>query len=246
MPFPKNVRIVLVEPEHPGNLGSVARAMKTMGLSDLVLVRPQCDPSSDEAIRMAHHAEEVLAQVRTVNRLEEALADICFSVATSQRTRRQGVPFLSPEEAVLQIHGRAAEHPAALVFGRESSGLTNHELALCSALSTIPAATRLPALNLAQAVMVYAYVLFQASLKPAERSYRWRVATQGEVEQFYRHLEETLVALGARPATTLAAYVDKFRRVFNRVPLEPRDVNLLHKLLLEMDGFVERARDRQS
>jgi TrmH family RNA methyltransferase len=234
MAFPETVRIVLVEPESPGNIGAAARAMKTMGLARLWLVAPQCDPRAEEALRMAHNAEEILEQTRVVETLEEALAGTGFSVATSQRLRRQDIPFYTPEEVAEMALERAAEHDVALVFGRESSGLTNHELSLCSALSMAPSATRLPALNLAQAVMVYSYVMYQASLRPEERHFQWHLAAHEELEQFYAHLAQTLTGLGAHPATTLEAYIDKFRRIFSRIPLESRDVNLLHKLLEEM------------
>jgi len=231
--FPQSVRIILVEPEFAGNIGAAARAMKTMGLSRLWLVAPQCDPKSEEALRMAHNAEEILEQARVAQTLAEALAGTGFSVATSQRLRRQDVPFYTPEEAAEMVLERAAEHEVALVFGRESSGLTNHELALCSALSMAPSATKLPSLNLAQAVMVYSYVLYQASLRPEDRHFQWQLAAHEELEQFYAHLAQSLTDMGAHPATTMEAYIDKFRRIFSRIPLESRDVNLLHKLLEE-------------
>ena len=117
------------------------------------------------------------------------------------------------------------------MFGRESSGLTNPELEQCSQLSTIPAASELHSLNLAQAVMVYCYALYQASLQPTEREHEWRLASHAEMERFYKHLGDVLEAQGIRPATTMENYVARFRRVLGRVPLESRDVNLLYQLL---------------
>lgn len=231
MIFPANVRIVLVQPESSGNVGSVARAMQTMGLCDLRLVAPVCDPLADEAYLLAHSASEVIRNVRVVPTLAEALADTVFSVGTSRRTRRVGYPIFTPEEIAQQMCQRPGNQPTAIVFGRESSGLDNSELALCSIHSTIPCATENHSLNLAQAVQVYCYALYQSSLTPLDREYRWRLATHSEMEHFYAHLQQMLEAGGTKPATTMEKYLARCRRVISRMPLESRDVHLLHKLL---------------
>lgn len=236
MSFPNNVRIVLVEPEFPGNIGAASRAMKTMGLSQLVLVSPKCDPQCDEAQRLAHNAADVLAQAQLASRLEDALADTVFSVGTTRRVRRQKYPTYTPEEAVSLVRQQAGEQPAAIVFGRESIGLTNPELAMCSVHSTIPAAEESQSLNLAQSVMLYTYMLFQASLTPEERNYQWTLATHEEMERFYHNLGETLFRWGTKPATTMDNFIERFRRVLSRVPLESRDVRLLYKLLVNVEG----------
>src|SRR5262249_14046179 len=176
MAFPGNVRIVLVAPEYPGNVGSAARAMFTMGLSQLFVVDPACDPRADEAYWLAHSAAEIVKNLRGVERLEEALAGTVFSVGTTRRTRRVGYPIFTPEQAAIQALERGREAAVAIVFGRESSGLTNPELALCSIQSTVPTATENHSLNLAQAVLVYCYALHQASLSPAEREHSWQLA----------------------------------------------------------------------
>lgn len=237
MPFPVNVRIVLVGPESPGNIGAAARAMKTMGLSRLYLVSPACDPRAEDTTWLAHNAGDVLEQARIVPTLSEALAGTVLSVATTQRARRQNAPFYTPEELAPLLLERAVAHDVALVFGRESSGLTNEEHALCAVQSTIPAATDVPSLNLAQAVMVYAYALFRAAQAGQPVGFAWNPATHEELEQFYTHLADVLTHVGARPATTMENYVARFRRVLGRVPLESRDVKLLHNLL----GTVERG-----
>lgn len=242
MAFPGNVRIVLVAPEYPGNVGSTARAMFTMGLSQLVVVSPVCDPQCDEAYWLAHSAAEVVRNLRVVDRLEDALAGTVFSIGTTRRTRRVGYPVFTPEQAVEQILGRGREQSVAVVFGRESSGLTNPELALCSIQSTVPTATENHSLNLAQAVLVYCYVLFQASLMPSEREQDWKLATHVEMEHFYGHLRQTLASLRTKPASTMESYLARFRRVISRMPLESRDVNLLHKLLSKVDEATEEAR----
>jgi TrmH family RNA methyltransferase len=238
MSFPSNVRIVLVEPEYPGNVGSAARAMFTLGLRELFVVNPVCDPQAEEAFWLAHSAAEVVKNARVVSRLEEALADTVFSVGTTRRVRRVGYPIFTPEEAVAQVRGREGGAPVALVFGRESSGLTNPELALCSIQSTIPTATEKHSLNLAQSVLIYCYLLFQASSEPACRAHHWKLATHAEMEHFYGHLLETLTRLRTKPATTMENYLARFRRVISRIPLESRDMNLLHKLLAKVDDVT--------
>jgi TrmH family RNA methyltransferase len=241
MSFPRNVRIVLVQPEYPGNVGSAARAMFTLGLSQLFVVNPVCDPHSEEALWLAHGAADVVKNLRVVSRLEEALADTVFSVGTTRRVRRVGYPIFTPQEAVAQIRAREGESPVALVFGRESSGLTNPELALCSIQSTIPTATENHSLNLAQAVLIYCYLVFESSLQPAEREPRWKLATHAEMEHFYSHLQQSLRNLRMKPATTMESYLARFRRVISRIPLESRDVNLLHKLLAKVDEATGRG-----
>jgi TrmH family RNA methyltransferase len=237
----RNIRFVLVGSESAGNVGAAARAIKTMGLVELWLVQPDCNPRAAEARFLAHNAEDVLEDIHVVDSLDAALADTAFSVATSQRPRRAGTPYYTAAEAAPLIVQRAADHRVAIVFGRESSGLTNEELSRCSALSTIPAATRVPSLNVAQAVMVYAYELHQAAQASPAAGYSWKLAEHAQLEGFYQHLQRTLDKIGAKPAVSWQGYIDKFRRVFNRVPLEPRDVLLLHKLLEEVDGYVGRT-----
>ena len=230
------VRVVLVEPETPGNIGAAARALQTMGLSQLYAVNPACDPHADEAFWLAHSAADVLKNIRIVPDLNEALADTVFSIGTTRRTRRQGFPEYTPEEAAQLVLQRTDAQPVAIVFGRESKGLTNTELSLCSVQSTIPSATETQSLNLAQSVMIYSYTLYQASLSTEERTHHWKLATHAELEFFYKHLGETLARLGTRPATTMENYVARFRRVIGRIPLESRDLNLLHKLLSRAGG----------
>lgn len=243
MQFPANVRIVLVQPEHPGNVGSAARAMWTMGLEDLVLVQPVCDPRAQEAYWLAHAASSVIDSLRVVSTLEEALVGTVFSVGTTRRQRRVAYPVFNPDETIEQIRLRATNQPAAIVFGRESSGLTNPELALCSIQSSIPCAREDHSLNLAQAVLVFTTALYEASLSPSERQFQWNLVDHAEMEHFYRRLEEVLVLLDTRPATTMESYVARFRRVLSRMALETRDIRLLHKLLNRIEAVVAPQQD---
>lgn len=237
------IRIVLVETEFPGNVGAAARALQTMGLSQLVLVNPKCEAKGEEASRLAHAAVSVLNDARVVTSLEEAIGDTVFSVATSRRVRRHLSPLYTPEEAARLVLERSGHGPVAIVFGRESWGLDNTELERCSIHSTIPSATETQSLNLAQSVMIYAYSVYQASLAPAERSFGWSLATNVQVEKFYEHLAETLGRLGTRPSSNMENLITRFRRVLSRLPLEGRDVQLLHKLLSQMDFVAGKRRD---
>ncbi len=230
------LRIVLVGSETSGNVGAAARALKTMGLSRLVLVAPECDPRDHEAYALAHNAHDVLDASVVVPDLATALRETTYAIATTQRSRRQGAPFLTPEEAAGELRSYAARGEVALVFGRESRGLTNDELSLCSIYSTIPAAVEVPSLNLAQAVMVYCYVLHQQTLTESERRYDWQLIPHDAREQFFVRLEQALVESGVKPATTMTNYVARFRRILSRIPLEPRDLNLFYNLLLGSRG----------
>lgn len=156
---------VLVEPARPENVGAAARAMKTMGIAQLRLVNP-CDISR-EARWVAHQSTELLDQAQQYPSLQAALADVDFSVACSARRRLDHDDYLSPAECRTALAGKAASvQRAALVFGRESSGLTGAELALCDAATTVPLAVAQPSLNLAQAVMLYAWEL--SALRPVK------------------------------------------------------------------------------
>ena len=236
MAFPRNVRIVLVAPEYPGNVGSAARALFTMGLEDLHVVCPVCDPKCQEAYWLAHNSACVLDRLTIDASLEEALADTVFSVGTTRRVRRVGYQIFTPEETASLVAERGDSQSVAVVFGRESSGLTNEELALCSIQSTVPCAQDDHSLNLAQAVMIYCHALHRASLSADERKFEWNLATHVEMQHFYAHLAQTLERLALRPATTMESYLARFRRVIGRVPIESRDVRLFHKLLAKIDA----------
>jgi TrmH family RNA methyltransferase len=240
MEFPGNVRIVLVAPEYAGNVGSAARAMHTMGLRDLHVVNPACNSRGDEARWLAHNSASLLDRLIVHSTLEQALADTVFCVGTTRRVRRVGYPVYSPEEAAAELARRGGASGLAIVFGRESSGLTNEELALCSIQSTIPCALEGQSLNLAQAVLIYCYALHLVAQR-APRRYHWKLATHLEMQHFYRRLEETMALLEVRPATTMQSYLARFRRVISRVPVESRDVRLLHKLLAKIAGALGRA-----
>ena len=223
------VRIVLCRPSHPGNIGAAARAMKTMGLSDLRLVAPEKFPAP-EARWMATNAIDVLDQAKTHTTLAEAISDCIQAFALSARTREWSTPVLDIRTAA----ARAAEAGGnvAFVFGNEQAGLTNEEMLACQTLVHIPANPDFSSLNLAQAVQVVAYELFMTS-KPETGKFRTeKPATNQDREGLYEHLERAAVESEFFDPVSGSRLPTRLRRLFSRVPdLEREEVNILRGLL---------------
>ncbi len=237
----QNLHFVLVEPESPGNVGAVARALKTMGFEKLVLVNP-CTLDSDELKMMAHRSADIVQKATIVSNFEQAIRHMRLTVATTMRKRHFKFPFFSPEQIAERLLTTALQHPVAIVFGRESSGLTNEEILKCQLHSTIPTATQNPALNLAQSVMIYAYTFFR-HIEKTEQFFKYELASQYELEKFYEHLSEALQLVQFVPRDGIDNFVTRFRRLIGRSMAEQRDVRLLHKLL---QIFETRIRDLES
>jgi len=225
----ENLHFVLVEPESPGNVGSTARALKTMGFEKLVLVNP-CPIDNDEAKMMAHRSWDVIQKAQIFPDLQQAIGPMRLVVGTTMRKRHFKFPFFTPEETAERLMRTALEHPVAIVFGREHSGLTNDELLQCHLHSTITTATQNPALNLSQAVMIYAYTFFM-EMNKAKVSYEYNLASQYELEKFYQHLVDALNLVNFVPRDGIDNFITRIRRLIGRSMAEQRDVRLLHKLL---------------
>lgn len=230
MPLP--VSIVLVGTTHPGNIGAVARAMKTMGLRRLVLVAPKAFPAEEASARAAG-AADLLESARVCAGLDEALAGASFVVGASARLRSLAWPSVAPREAAARIVAEAQLGEAAVVFGRESSGLTNEELARCHALLHIPTAPALGSLNLAMAVQVVAYELFLATgAAPALPPDRLQPpAPAEEMERFYAHLEAALVEARFLDPDNPRNLMRRLRRLFNRAQPDSDEVSILRGIL---------------
>jgi tRNA/rRNA methyltransferase len=229
-------RFVLVEPSHPGNVGAAARALKTMGFAQLVLVNPRLpDVLNDpQAIALASGAGEVLASARTVSSLEQALSGTHWSLALTARTREYGPPAVAPRAAAEQARGFAEGGEIALVFGNERAGLSNADVERCAALVHIPANPAYSSLNLAQAVQVLAYELRLAYLLPdasgagsAGSEAMQPLAASDEVEGMFGHLEKALIALDFLDPRNPKKLMSRLRRLFARSGLEPEEVNIL-------------------
>jgi tRNA (cytidine32/uridine32-2'-O)-methyltransferase len=228
------IRVVLVGTTHPGNIGSAARAMKTMGLAELVLVDPRHFPSA-EATALAAGADDVLAAARVLPRLEDALADCVWAVGTSARRRGHSVPVLDPAPAARELIARAAQGPVALVFGRESSGLTNEELDCCTALVQIPTNPEFSSLNLAAAVQVLAYSCRIAALEqvaaPPPGYDPDPPATQADLEALFEHYLRALVRIEFLDPEKPRHLMRRLRHLYLRAGLSASEVRILRGIL---------------
>jgi tRNA (cytidine32/uridine32-2'-O)-methyltransferase len=242
----QNIRIILINTSHPGNIGSAARAMKTMGLTDLVLVNPvKFTPGipDEHADAMSSGATDVLHGARVVSSLEEAVEDIAVVMGASARSRHLPWPLMHPRKAA----GKALEvlpnnQKVALVFGRERTGLTNEELAQCQVHIHIPANEEYGSLNVASAVQVLAYEMRMAVLShegklDADYSGTWGVewdndlANQGEITGFIQHLEQTLVEVGFLDPDNPKQLMSRLRRLFQRAMPDKVEINILRGIL---------------
>lgn len=225
-----NVRIVLTEPSHPGNIGAAARAMKTMGLSSLHLVAPQRFPDPEAEWRAAR-AADVLADARVHDSLEDALRGTALAVACSRRMREMAVPAVSAREAAARLIAAARTQPVAVVFGNETYGLTTEEVNKCGLIATIPANPDYPSLNLGAAVQVLAYELHMAVRADAEGPAPRALAPHEDVESFYAHLESLLMESGFFDPQHPKKLMPRVRRLFARAGLEREEVNILRGIL---------------
>ncbi|NHA15633.1 RNA methyltransferase [Thioalkalivibrio sp. XN279] len=230
------VRIILVGTTHPGNIGATARAMCTMGLDRLTLVAPREFPSPEATARAAG-ADAVLEQARVCATLEEALAGCRFVVGASARLRAVPWPAVTPREAAPRLLAESAHGETAVMFGRESSGLNNEELARCHALLHIPTNPEYSSLNLAMAVQVVAYELRLAALgeAPPEQERVDPLAPAEELERFYEHLERTLVDAGFLNPANPRHLMLRLRRLFNRAMPEEKEVRILRGILSALE-----------
>jgi tRNA/rRNA methyltransferase len=228
------IRVVLSRPSHPGNIGAAARAMKTMGITRLCLVRPKSFPHPD-ARAMASGGLDVLESARVCASLEEALAGTTYSVALSARARELSHTSFDARAAARELVGAARRDEAAIVFGNETVGLTNKEIMQCSALARIPANPEYASLNLAQAVQVIAYELRIAALDPPSVPEKSGYATHEEIEKLFAHLERSLYASGFLHPRAPRKLLDRLRRLFAKARLERVEVNILRGMLAAWD-----------
>ncbi|HEY5973042.1 MAG TPA: RNA methyltransferase [Pseudoxanthomonas sp.] len=241
-----SIRIVLVGTQHPGNIGAAARALKTMGLSRLVLVAPEQYPA-EEAFRRAAGADDLLASAEVVATLAEAVADCRFVLGCTARSRRVALDELSPRDAAVRVARLAGIEQVALVFGRERTGLSNEELQLCHAAVHIPANPEYSSLNLAAAVQVLAYELRVALLArgelpaPAEERHDETAATHAQLEGFFAQLGETLNDIDFHKGRAPESAMRKLRRLFLRANLNEQEVRLLRGILADAQRMARLA-----
>lgn len=233
---PDNIRIVLLGTTHPGNIGSSARAMKTMGLSRLHLVAPLRYPDP-QAEATAGHATDVLDAACVHEELDAALAGTRLVLGLTARPRRLAAAAFDARSCALRLAEASAIYPVALLFGREDSGLTNAQLARCHGVVHIPANPAYPVLNLAAAVQIVCYELFLASIgsdgrgAASPRAADSPVAPMEELEGFYCHLQRVMRASGYSRHRPDALLMQRLRRLFNRARPEHAELNLLRGIL---------------
>lgn len=258
-PILNSVRIVLVEPAGPLNIGSVARVMKNMGLRQLVLVKPQCDPVGDDARRMAVHAADILEAAQQVDSLPEALSGCNRAIATTARDRstvtltlehpRQALPWLLDPTA-------ASSGSAALIFGPEDRGLNNTELSYAQRWVRIPSSELYPSLNLAQAVAICCYELsaiaaqmaqapLEAAVDPAQLTpsaiHTHDLAPLDALENYYQELERLLLNIGYLYPHTADSRMKKLRQLLNRAYPSSNEVAMLRGMISQVEWALKQA-----
>lgn len=242
-PLAQQVRFVLSRTSHPGNIGSAARAIRTMGFTRLSLVSPQHypDPQIDA---LASGAEDVLKAIHVVDDLDVALADCTLALGMSARRRGVILPEFTPRQAAARVHEAVlAGEQVAFLFGNERNGLESVELARCHAMVRIPSVDDFSSLNLAQAVQVQAYemrlALLDESIAPPPA--RDQPATGDEMAQFYSHLERTLDAIDFHKGRSPYTVLKRLRKLFQRSRLDERELRILHGILADAERMAECA-----
>lgn len=237
------IRIVLVGTQHPGNIGSAARAMKTMGLSQLVLVAPQRYPDP-EAIALAAGAEDVLNHARVVSTTAEALEGCTYVVGTSSRARSVALPEFTPRVAAEQLLVKSQQSPVALLFGPERTGLLNQDLQLCHACVLIPSNPEYPSLNLAAAVQILSYEIRLQSLHylAAEPKALGAAveppASFEQMERLFAHLIEFMDDVDFHKGKPAEMVIQRIRRLFLKANLDEREIKILRGLLSDAQRML--------
>lgn len=241
------IRIVLMSTQHPGNIGSTARAMHNMGLTDLALVNPRRYPDA-QATAMAAGAEAILEAARVVETMEEAVGDCAWVVGASARPRHLGDEPLTPWAMAERAVEIAGHEPVALVFGCERTGLTNEEIERCNAVAMIPSNPDYSSLNLAQAVQVLAYELRKAALPDvprvaAKHEHPWYAPPKAEdMERFYEHLERVLESTGFLDPANPRVLMRRLRTIYNRAAPDRNELNILRGILTSVEEPKKRTK----
>ena len=231
-----NVRIILSSPSHPGNIGAVARAMKTMGLGSLYLVNPKSFPDK-EAERRSAGAWDVLNSTKVCRDLDEALSGTTLAAAVTARQRNLSLEVFDPRQGTRKILSQAEKSPIALVFGTETSGLTSEEISKCQFMVHIPANPEYSSLNLASAVQVMTYELRMAlpNIEKYPPPTLGELASHDEIELFYRHFEDTMINSGFLDPKNPKHLMQRIRRLYSRTNLEKKEIKILRGILTSLE-----------
>jgi TrmH family RNA methyltransferase len=231
-----SIRIVLVGTTHPGNIGATARAMKNMGLHELVLVKPKFFPHEDATAR-ASGAEDLLESAAVVETLDAAIADCCYVAGASARSRTIGWPSMLPRDCAERLVRESSQGPVAVIFGPEKSGLSNDDLDRCHTLLTIPSDPGFSSLNLAMAVQIMCYELRLVRMHPIVEDAvpEAPLASGEELENFYVHLEKVLTSSGFLDPANPRHLMRRLRRLFARALQDRNEINILRGILAAVD-----------
>ncbi len=237
-----NIRIVLITTFHPGNIGSSARALKTMGMNQLYLVSPRDFPHA-EADRLAASADDILRHAVVVETLFEAVADCKMVIISTVRERGYDLPVLTPEQCAGQLLESSSQGPVALVFGPERFGISNEDLSLGKYRVTIPANPEYSSLNLAASVQTLSYEIYkqydQSISENAEPESREQV-NLADMERFYEHLEITYKSTGFINNKHPGEVVKRLRQLFARAQPDQMEMNILRGMLTSVDKIVNK------
>jgi tRNA/rRNA methyltransferase len=229
---PDSISVILVRPKFHENIGSVARAMKNMGLSRLSVVNG-CSPLHPDAYKLASGAEDILERAEEYPTLSEATSELGCVVGMTSRGGKERHPDLTPKTLAKKIVLLSQENSIGLVFGSEKEGLTNEELSLCHLYVRIPSVESFPSLNLAQAVMVVCYELFQASKESPKVPIQ--LAQSEQLEKMFEHMEKTLIQIGFLDSDHPKRIMRALRRLFGRSQMDEREVQILQGIWSQMD-----------
>ncbi len=265
------IRIVLVQTTHPGNIGAAARAMKNMGLTQLVLVNPRDFPSG-VALGRAASALDILDNAQVVDSLDAAIADCGLVIGTSARSRSIPWPMVDPEGCAEKLVVASNQNDVALVFGREDRGLSNDELQLCHFHVQIPANEEYPSLNIAAAVMLLCYEIRKAVLRapvedkaentdslkqaaagktqgiddPIYEIWDQPLATVADLEGYLKHLEKVLVRLEFHDPENPRQLMSRLRRLYSRIRPDTMEINILRGILASTEYQLDKKNRSES
>lgn len=226
-----NIRIILSHTSHPGNIGAAARAMKTMGLSSLYLINPKAFPDKEANVR-AVSARDILEKIRVCTALDEALDNTVLTAAMTARPRDLSHDVFNARQGARELLRYARQHPVALLFGTETSGLTTAEVSKCQMIIHIPANPEFTSLNLASAVQVMTYELRMALIENDEPvPLAGFPASFNELELLYAHLEQVMIASDFLDPQKPRLLMQRIRRLFGRARLEKEEVQILRGIL---------------
>jgi tRNA (cytidine32/uridine32-2'-O)-methyltransferase len=241
------IRVVLVGTQHPGNIGSAARAMKTMGLSNLVLVAPKRYPDP-EATALAAGAVDILEQAQVVESLAEALLGCTYVIGTSSRARSVALPELAPRQAAEQLVAKSSGNQVALLFGPERTGLENEDLQHCHACVLIPCNPEYASLNLASAVQVLSYEIRLQRIeqhlinKPDAKSVEIEIANHEQMERFFSHLAQFMDEVDFHKGKPPELVTQRLRRLFLRAEMDEREIKIIRGLLSDAQRLLHQNR----